>query len=80
MPSGRLESPVKVDGVPELDRKGSGKEDGTELKSQEEGIAIDIDDVDKLKRDKSALNNKEMARLGFLIAPVWFVTEVGNLL
>ncbi|KAE9464385.1 hypothetical protein C3L33_03724, partial [Rhododendron williamsianum] len=75
MPSGRVESPVKVDGVPELDCKGSGKEDGTELKSQEEGIAIDIDDVDKLKRDKSALNNKEMARLGFLIAPVWFITE-----
>ncbi|KAG5559478.1 hypothetical protein RHGRI_009120 [Rhododendron griersonianum] len=78
MPSGRVESPVKVDGVdgvPELDRKGSGKEDGMELKSQEEGIAIDIDDVDKLKRDKSALNNKEMARLGFLIAPVWFITE-----
>ncbi|KAI8565652.1 hypothetical protein RHMOL_Rhmol03G0277100 [Rhododendron molle] len=75
MPSGRLESPVKVDGVPELDRKGSGKEDGSELKSQEEGIAIAIDDVDKLKSDKSALNNKEMARLGFLIAPVWFITE-----
>lgn len=78
MPSGRLESPVKVEGVngvSELDCKGYGQENGMELKSQEEGMAIDIDVVEELKKDKSELNHKEMARLGFLIAPVWFITE-----
>lgn len=68
-----------VNGVSELDCNGYGQENGMELKSQEEGMAIDIDVVEELKKDKSELNHKEMARLGFLIAPVWFITEVMNL-
>uniref|UniRef100_A0A5B7C8U5 EamA domain-containing protein n=1 Tax=Davidia involucrata TaxID=16924 RepID=A0A5B7C8U5_DAVIN len=77
-----LESPVKVDGMQEAletEHKGScdGKDDGVDLKLQEEGKALDseqIVDVDTLKQDKK-LTTKEIATLGFFIAPIWFVTE-----
>ena len=76
-----IESPIKVDEGSEMENKGSREEDGNgmELKSQEEGMASETEqiniDVDKLKQDQE-LSNKEMARLGFYIAPIWFITEV----
>ncbi|XAR66849.1 hypothetical protein NMG60_11013207 [Bertholletia excelsa] len=75
-----FESPVKVDGlqgVSELEIKVPRMEDGMELKSQEEGMALEkvqIDGTHKLKQDRK-LSNKEIARLGFCIAPIWFVSE-----
>ncbi|KAA8535171.1 hypothetical protein F0562_030174 [Nyssa sinensis] len=78
-----LESPIKVNGVQEafgIEHKGSsdGKDDGMDLKLQEEGKALDseqIIDVDTLKQDRE-LTTKETATLGFFIAPIWFLTEV----
>ncbi|XP_057487075.1 uncharacterized vacuolar membrane protein YML018C-like isoform X3 [Actinidia eriantha] len=75
-----IESPIKVDEGSEMENKGPREEDGNgmELKSQEEGMALETEqiniDVDKLKQDQE-LSNKEMARLGFYIAPIWFITE-----
>ncbi|KAL7239656.1 hypothetical protein ACSBR2_005531 [Camellia fascicularis] len=76
-PSSRLESPVKAD-EPVNEVSETVKEHGMELKSQEEGMVLDTEEinsgVDKLKQEKE-LNNKEMARLGLFIAPIWFITE-----
>ncbi|KAF5945869.1 hypothetical protein HYC85_016097 [Camellia sinensis] len=76
-PSSRLESPVKAD-EPVNEVSETVKEDGMELKSQEEGMVLDTEEinsgVDKLTKEKE-LNNKEMARLGLFIAPIWFITE-----
>ena len=76
-----MDSPIKDDEVSETENKGLREEDGNvmDLKSQEEGMALETEqiniDVDKLKQCRD-LSNKEMARLGFYIAPIWFITEV----
>ena len=76
-----MDSPIKDDEVSETENKGLREEDGNvmDLKSQEEGMALGTEqiniDVDKLKQYRD-LSNKEMARLGFCIAPIWFITEV----
>ncbi|GFS35687.1 EamA-like transporter family [Actinidia rufa] len=74
-----MDSPIKVE-VSETENKGLREENGNgmELKSQEEGMALETEqiniDVDKLKQYRE-LSNKEIARLGFYIAPIWFITE-----
>ncbi|KAK1323541.1 hypothetical protein QJS10_CPA02g00210 [Acorus calamus] len=80
--SASLDSPVKYSGLQrilELELQGplTRKDSEADLSAQEEGrpfIAKIQDDLDILKENK-AVTAKEIAKCGFYLAPLWFITE-----
>ncbi|KAL5985671.1 hypothetical protein ACLOJK_027657 [Asimina triloba] len=81
MSSSELESAINLNGmqmVLEVEMQGSmnRKDSDTDLPSVEEGkplIARNKGDLDTVSKE---LTTKEIAKYGFYIAPIWFITEV----
>nr|DAD27254.1 TPA_asm: hypothetical protein HUJ06_028722 [Nelumbo nucifera] len=77
-----LGSPLKFNGLQKIEMELQGslprKDSETDLSAHEEGrplVPKHEEEMDPLKHDRE-LPTKEIAKYGFYIAPIWFVTEV----
>lgn len=82
--SSGFSSPIKFNGGQSFEIENQGtltrKDSDADLSPHGEGrplVSRHKDDLIVLKHDKE-LSAKEIARYGFYIAPIWFITEVGN--
>lgn len=82
--SSGFSSPLKHNGGQSFELESQGtltrKDSGVDLSPHTEGrplVSRHKDDLSVLKHDKE-LTTKEIARYGFYIAPIWFITEVRN--
>lgn len=82
--SSGFSSPIKYNGGQSFEIESQGtltrKDSDADLSPHGEGrplVSRHKDDLNVLKHDKE-LSTKEIARYGFYIAPIWFITEVRN--
>ncbi|XP_068642540.1 uncharacterized transporter C405.03c-like [Aristolochia californica] len=77
--SSGLNSPIKLNGMQivlemEMHASLNRKDSESDLSAQEEASSFISKDVDMMKQNKE-LSTGEIAKYGFYIAPIWFITE-----